>query len=148
MTAPVVALRDHSAVMEVTVIGACKEYTYEAIIDTGFTNDLVVPVSVAIMVGLEKVGAGRISFADGSSSVIELYSGRVRLGSRVFECTVFPMGSEVLIGMGLLSQYTLCVGGGVIGVDECRGGACTREFEDVNLTESVYEVIRKSTYVG
>jgi len=148
MTAPVVALRDHSAVMEVTLIGECKEYTYEAIIDTGFTNDLVVPVSVAIMVGLKKVGVGQISFADGSSRIIELYAGRVRLGSRVFECTIFPMGSEVLIGMGLLSQYTLCVGGDVIGIDECEGAACTREFEDVNLPENVLEVIRKSTYVG
>lgn len=48
--------------------------------------------------------------ADGSTNTVQLYSGKVQLGDSIYDATYMIMGTEVLLGMGLvLENYRVCM---------------------------------------
>jgi predicted aspartyl protease len=116
-----------------------------AILDTGFTGDIAIPMVVAIELGLTKAGVGDIMLADGSVTMIQLYSGKVQLGSRTYDATyfVFPSG-EVLIGMGLLAQYTVCFDATSGNVSMTELEKPTRKYEEAGryITELMQMMTR------
>ena len=64
---------------EVEIQGLYKTVPYGAIVDTGFTGGLVLPVFVAVDIGLEKVGASTITLADGSIMTLPTFLCKMKL---------------------------------------------------------------------
>jgi predicted aspartyl protease len=97
--------------------------------------------------GLTRAGVGDIMLADGSVMTIQLYSGKVQLGSRTYDATyfVFPSG-EVLIGMGLLAQYTVCFDATSGNVSMTELEKPTRKYEEAGrVIIEIMDIMKKLT---
>ena len=93
---------------EVTVKGKYKSIGYGAVIDTGFTGDVVIPLDKAVSIGLDEGGAAAISLADGSTMSVPLFLCSVKIGDIEQNAAAIIMGSEILIGVGLLTPFDVC----------------------------------------
>jgi len=110
--------------IETEIRGLYKNINYGAILDTGFSGGLLLPLITAVDVGLEKVGGGNVVLADGSSKNVPIFLCKVKIGGIINDVSTLVMGNDVLIGMELLSNYQICVDGGkgVVNVMEDKVG--------------------------
>jgi len=120
--------------LEVEVQGLYKTVPYGAVVDTGFTGGLVLPVFIAVDIGLEKVGASTIILADGSMMTLPTFLCKLKIGSKVSDVVTIIMGSEILIGMEALKEHRICIssGTGKVVVEDAASAADYRR-----LTESL-----------
>ena len=95
--------------LEIFVKGLYQTKLYNAIVDTGFSGGLVLPLIVAVDIGLEKSGAAAVTLADGSTKVIPTFLCQAQVGADTHDLSTLIMGSDVLIGMELLLNYRLCI---------------------------------------
>lgn len=95
--------------MEIEIQGLYKSTPYGAVVDTGFSGGLVLPLVTAVDIGLTKVGASAITLADGSVQVVSTFLSKVKIGNKIHEATTLIMGTEVLLGMELLYDYRFCM---------------------------------------
>lgn len=103
------AIDDYNSIrVQLEVIGEYKTIGYGAILDSGFTGDIVLPESIAVDIGLKAGGVAEVELADGSTSIINLYLCNVQIGDVTQEAATIIMGNDVLIGMGLMSPYDVC----------------------------------------
>ena len=98
--------------IEVEVQGLYKTVPYGAVVDTGFTGGLVLPVFIAVDIGLEKVGASTIILADGSMMTLPTFLCKLKIGSKVSDVVTIIMGSEILVGMEALREHRICISSG------------------------------------
>lgn len=97
-----------SPVLQITVSGPFTNgLEYEAILDTGFTGFLSMPLLEAIRLGLVLHGTTKVSLADGSHNFrltargqIEV-KGEKRIGVVILESS----STELLLGMAFLRQF-------------------------------------------
>jgi len=95
----------------ITVGGATQKQTIQALIDTGFTGELSLPLHVAIPLGLQLTAATKVTFANGKESEEMLFTGTLDWGttaSRPVTINVFNSDTP-LVGGGLLQGYVLLV---------------------------------------
>lgn len=100
--------RSGSPVLNIKVSGPFTEgKDYEAILDTGFTGFLSMPLSQAISLGLILHGTTAISLADGSRCFRITAKGHVQIGeeSQVGVVILEPTSTEVLLGMAFLRLF-------------------------------------------
>lgn len=97
--------------IECQIVGLYKNTLYGAIVDTGFSGGLVLPQVVAVDIGLETIGAGNVTLADGSIRTLPMYICKVKIGDVIQEADTLVMGNDVLLGMNVLDQFKLCVDG-------------------------------------
>ncbi|MBU1067647.1 hypothetical protein KKE60_07650, partial [Patescibacteria group bacterium] len=90
--------------VEVEIQGLYKSTPYGAVIDTGFSGGLVLPLVTAVDIGLTKVGASTVTLADGSVQILPTFLSKVKIGGLTQDATTIIMGSEVLVGMELLTN--------------------------------------------
>ncbi|MBU0846790.1 hypothetical protein KKH23_06325 [Patescibacteria group bacterium] len=95
--------------VEVEIQGLYKSTPYGAVIDTGFSGGLVLPLVTAVDIGLTKVGASTVTLADGSVQILPTFLSKVKIGGLTQDATTIIMGSEVLVGMELLTNYRFCM---------------------------------------
>lgn len=94
----------------ITVLGEQGQQNISALLDTGFTGELLLPVQIAIPLGLKLAGVGSVQLADGSINQQMLFSASIKWGTRNRPVTVnVVMGGDALIGGGLLHGYILLV---------------------------------------
>jgi clan AA aspartic protease len=80
---------------------------YDAVLDTGFTGFVSIPLSEAIRLGLVLYGTTSVSFANGETSFPLTASGKVsvqaeeKIGVAILEWD----STEVLLGMAFLRQF-------------------------------------------
>ena len=98
--------------MEVEIQGLYKTVPYGAVVDTGFTGGLVLPIFIAVDIGLEKVGASTIILADGSMRTLPTFLCKLKIGSKVSDVVTIILGSEILIGMEALKEHRICISPG------------------------------------
>ena len=98
--------------VEVEIQGLYKSTPYGAIVDTGFSGGLSIPLIVAVGIGLEKTGATTITLADGSIKTVPLFLSKVRIGSTVVDVSTLVMGNDVLLGMEAMADFQICVSAG------------------------------------
>ena len=100
---------DNSARVQIDVVGKYKTVGAGAIFDSGFTGDIVIPESMAVDIGLNTAGAAEIELADGSKMMIDLYLCKAKIGDVTQDAATIIMGNEVLIGMGLMRPFNICM---------------------------------------
>jgi len=122
---------------EVEIQGLYKTVPYGAIVDTGFTGGLVLPVFIAVDIGLEKVGASTITLADGSIMTLPTFLCKIKIGTKTFDVATIIMGSDILIGIEALKNHRICIsaGTGNVVVEEA---ASTEDYK--RLTESLHKL--------
>lgn len=102
-----------SPIIEISVFGAFAEgkRKFEAIVDTGFTGFLSMPIVQAFPLGLILTGTTTTILADGSKSSKLTALGKVTLGERT-EAGVIILGegqSDILVGMEFLKVFDKCL---------------------------------------
>src|SRR5207244_3327511 len=96
--------------VQITVAGKNSQQEIRALIDTGFTGELQLPLSVASPLGLELSGAGSFELADGSQSQEMLFKASILWGTTLRTATVIVSGTDTpLVGGGLLHGFVLLV---------------------------------------
>ncbi|MDO8452000.1 MAG: hypothetical protein Q7S76_03980 [bacterium] len=96
--------------VSMTVGGLHSKQIIEALIDTGFNGELLLPLQIAIPLGLQLAGAASYRLADGSISQQMLFTANIGWGTTNRPTTVSVVNSgTALIGGGLLHGYVLLV---------------------------------------
>ena len=95
--------------VETKIIGTYKTREYMSVFDSGFSGDIVIPQSMGVDIGLESGGVAEIELADGSKQILKLYLCKVKIGRTTQEASTIIMGEEVLIGMGLMEPFDICL---------------------------------------
>ena len=95
--------------INVTLKGDFGEQSIWAIVDTGFSLGIALPLHVAVRLGLSPISVGKIVTADGAVHSVDIFIGKVRLGESDFiETTFIVIGDAILLGMAVLSSYLVC----------------------------------------
>lgn len=92
----------------------------EAVIDTGFSGELMLPQTLIQELGLEEVGSSRYILADGSLSDAKVYAATVSWFGRAREVLVISSESDLaLAGLELLhdSIITICPAKTIISIE-------------------------------
>jgi len=110
----------------VEVIGSRATLKLPAIIDTGFSDEVCLPIDIAVGLGLELVNRQKFVLADGSVRGELVFAGRVRFLNKEREVEILLTDlDEALIGVGLLEDCRLTIdfGKGTVDVKPSRRGS-------------------------
>jgi clan AA aspartic protease len=106
-----------------------QAFETQAVIDTGFSGELILPSETILRLGYPYAGAVGGTLADGSEAQVDYYEGRVLWLGQRREVIAIAAEGQPLIGMELLLGSRLVVevtpGGEVVVEKATRGGAGT-----------------------
>ena len=102
---------DGNATINIRVNGNSGFKNYTAILDTGFSGFVALPIFEMVELGLKIEGAANVTLGDGSTTVSHLSSGTITLGSQTETGTVVldENSTDVLVGMALLREFKLAL---------------------------------------
>ena len=83
------------------------ERDVEAVVDSGFTASLTLPVAVVAALELARQSGGGAVLADGSVRQFDIHAAEVAWGGSWRPVLVSAVGDEVLLGMRLLARHEL-----------------------------------------
>lgn len=86
-----------------------QEANLLAVLDTGFTGHLSLPVDIIQLLDLEWDSVARGTLADGSHCFFDVYEGRIEWDGVWLPVFVHETDTTPLVGMGLLVGYELTV---------------------------------------
>jgi predicted aspartyl protease len=100
-----------SAILKIRIAGTHPAREYVAVIDTGFSAFVAMPISAMIELGLKSEGAVRVTLGDGSTIDNLVARGAVTVGSRTEICDILldESSTEVLVGLSLLRAFKLAL---------------------------------------
>ena len=102
-------IKEKGIEINVTLKGDFREQSHWAIVDTGFSLGIALPLKDAVRLGLSPISVGHVVTADGAVHNVDIFLGKVRLGNGDFKETTFiVIGDEILLGMAVLSSYLVC----------------------------------------
>jgi predicted aspartyl protease len=78
--------------------------TIHAVLDTGFTASLTLPIRIVNELLLERESMGSAELADGTISPFDLYNVEVRWNNTWKPILAWAIGDDVLAGMGLVAD--------------------------------------------
>lgn len=78
-----------------------------AVIDSGFTSSIALPIATVAALGLMRQSGGGAVLADGTVCQFDIYAASVEWDGAWRSVLVSAVGDEVLIGMRLLAGYEL-----------------------------------------
>lgn len=103
---------NREAVIQIAVLSDSKQVkAVRAVIDTGYTGDLMLPTAIVNELGLTLRGIQDATLGDGSLTMFEMYAGSVIWDGQVRRVEVNASETEFLVGMGLLEEYKLEIEG-------------------------------------
>lgn len=121
MTTTSGTVRGREALVQMLILDKAHiEQPVAAVLDTGFTGYLALPQSLIDQLGLVSEGEGRITLADGSAQVHDIYRTAVVWHGEQRTVPIIGMGDKPLIGMRLLagSRVTMdVVDGGSVAIE-------------------------------
>jgi predicted aspartyl protease len=104
---------EHVPYLPITVLleRSTRELAFEALVDTGYTGFVVIPMgSVASNAAPHHL---RLRLADGSSVIAPVYRGRLRIGRNTLEpVAVTELGDAAIVGMQVINRCTLVINHG------------------------------------
>ncbi len=108
--------RDREAIIQIALMGIENRLkSLSAVVDTGFTGDLMLPMTVVVELGFEYRGVQEALLGNGSSYDFEVYAGSIIWDGQVRSIEVNAGDSGTLIGMSLLDGWKLEIEGKVGG---------------------------------
>ncbi|CCI14679.1 conserved hypothetical protein [Microcystis aeruginosa PCC 9806] len=110
--------QNYEAMLSLVVRNGDKLKSITAVIDTGFTGFLSLPIATIRELELSWSYRDRATLADGSEVLFDIYDGMVIWGGQYREIEINAAETEPLIGMSLLRGYRLQV-------DTVKGGLVT-----------------------
>ncbi len=84
-------------------------YVVDALVDTGYSGEISLLISVAERLGSVRGLGGRIVLADGTSITYDSYNVDFEWLGSYRRVTASAMGDDVVIGMGLLYRHALMI---------------------------------------
>ncbi|MDN3279126.1 hypothetical protein QWJ07_33015 [Frankia sp. RB7] len=100
-----------NATVDITVAGASGSKIYRAIIDTGFSGFVALPLIDMIELGLSTQGAANVTLGNGSVISSLISTGAVTLGNQTESGTIIldDTSTDVLVGMALLREFKVAL---------------------------------------
>lgn len=92
-------VNNHEATIELNVVGVNQLERIEAVIDTGFTGELILPGNLIDILGLPRIGDLPIILGDGSEVDVDLYLAVVLWYGEERIVQVLRIGGKSLAGM-------------------------------------------------
>jgi clan AA aspartic protease len=103
---------NREAVIQIAVLSDSQQIkAVRAVIDTGYTGDLMVSRAIVDELGLFLQAIQDATLGDGSLTTFEMYAGSVIWDGQVRRVEVNASETECLVGMGLLEEYKLEIEG-------------------------------------
>jgi clan AA aspartic protease len=103
---------NREAIIQIAVLSDSKQIkSVKAIVDTGYTGDLMLPKAIVGELSLTFRGIQDAILGDGSLKMFEMYAGSVIWNGQVRRVEVNASETECLVGMGLLEEYKLEIEG-------------------------------------
>lgn len=100
----------HEAVVRLRLRGPVGvESVVDAIIDTGFTSSLALPVTTVAALGLIPQSGGVATLGDGSVCQFDFYAADLEWDGAWRPVLVAAVGNEALLGMHLLAGHKLVI---------------------------------------
>ena len=104
--------REREAIIQIALMGAENRLkSLSAVVDTGFTGDLMLPMTLVVELGFEYRGVQEALLGNGSSYDFEVYAGSIIWDGKIRSVEVNACDSGTLIGMGLLDGWKLEIEG-------------------------------------
>jgi clan AA aspartic protease len=98
--------QQREAILNLVIIGdRSQKIAVDAVVDTGFNGDLILPIEMVLELELSPQGYQRATLGDGTISQFRVYAGTVIWDGSRRLIEVNAATSGVLIGMGLLEGY-------------------------------------------
>jgi clan AA aspartic protease len=113
--------QNYEAMLSLVVRNGDKLKSITAVIDTGFTGFLSLPIAAIRELELSWSYRDRATLGDGSEVLFDIYDGMVIWGGQYREMEINAAETEPLIGMSLLRGYRLqvdTVQGGLVTISE------------------------------
>jgi clan AA aspartic protease len=110
--------QNYEAMLSLVVRNGDKLKSITAVIDTGFTGFLSLPIAIITELDLSWSYRDRATLGDGSEVLFDIYDGMVIWGGQYREIEINAAETEPLIGMSMLRGYRLQV-------DTVQGGLVT-----------------------
>jgi clan AA aspartic protease len=99
---------NREAIIKLVIIGVeSRKTAIDAVIDTGFNGDLILPLEIISELGLKLQGYQKAVLGDGTTSQFQVYAVDVIWNGSRKIVEVNAATSGALIGMGLLDGYKL-----------------------------------------
>lgn len=96
------------AILKLVIIGdENNKIAVDAVIDTGFNGDLILPIEIVSELGLVPQGYQKATLGDGTISQFRVYAATVIWDGYRKLVEVNSATTGILIGMGLLDGYKL-----------------------------------------
>jgi clan AA aspartic protease len=100
--------QNREAIIKLVIIGVeSRKLAIDAVIDTGFNGDLILPLETISELGLKLQGYQKAVLGDGTTSQFQVYAVDVIWNGSRKIVEVNAATSGALIGMGLLEGYKL-----------------------------------------
>jgi clan AA aspartic protease len=97
------------AIVCLTVRGPQAQDEVEAVVDTGFSGYLTLPLALIATLDLPFRRPGRAVLADGSETLFDVYEAEVAWDERPRRVFVDAADTDPLVGMALLEDHELTV---------------------------------------
>ncbi|MEA3459259.1 MAG: hypothetical protein U9R11_01035 [Chloroflexota bacterium] len=95
---------------EITIVGTRDQITLEAMLDTGFTGWICLPIQIAIHLGLELQGLQTIELADGARKRELVFRGQATFAGEQEQVDIILSEAEnALLGTGMLTDCILTI---------------------------------------
>jgi clan AA aspartic protease len=111
---------NYEAIISVAVKNGNSLKSFDAVIDTGFTGFLSLPIAIVMELELQWSYRDRATLGDGSETVFDVYNAEILWNGQLREIEIDAAETEPLLGMALLRGYRLQV-------DTIEGGLVTIE---------------------
>ena len=112
---------DLEAVISIALIGPSgRHQVVETVIDTGYNGFLTLPYGVIELLELPWTDLHRVTLADGSSPICDVYEGRIAWDDQTRLIEVEAAETQPLLGMEMMEGYELHI-------EVVEGGAVTIE---------------------
>jgi clan AA aspartic protease len=99
---------NREAIIQIALVGDnTKLKSIKAVIDTGFTGELTLPKAITDELGFPLRGFQEVVLGDGSLQYFEMCAGLVIWNGQKKRIAINVIGTESLVGMGLLENYKL-----------------------------------------
>ncbi len=100
---------NYEAMISVAVKNGDSFKSIDAVIDTGFTGFLSLPIAIIMELELQWSYRDRATLGDGSETVFDVYNAEIVWDGQLREIEVDAAETEPLLGMALLRGYRLQV---------------------------------------